>query len=294
MYNPQLDTFIKVADAGSFLKAAEQLYISSPAVIQQINLLEGRCGVKLFERTHRGVTLTLAGKSFYRDAKEIIQKCDDAIAGAREAAGISNNTIRIGTAVLFKCRELLKLRTEAEKRLPELSFDIPPMSGTIGKENDFSGLGKEYDLLEGIYCTICWKGLCSFLELYRTPIWCAVTPNHPLAKMKKLTMQDLNGEYLVVPKTGASFEMDAFRQEILEKHPTIHIVDSSGYGLDTFTLCEMNAYVLTTHPVYADIHPSLVTIPLESNHDLPYGIMYANHPTPVVKKFLTFVEALKN
>lgn len=40
MYNPQLETFISVADAGSFNKAAEQLYITPPAVIKQINLLE--------------------------------------------------------------------------------------------------------------------------------------------------------------------------------------------------------------------------------------------------------------
>lgn len=38
MYNHQLDAFIKVADMGSFGKAAEALYISSPALIQQINL----------------------------------------------------------------------------------------------------------------------------------------------------------------------------------------------------------------------------------------------------------------
>ena len=40
MYNPQLDTFIRVADAGSFNRAAEAMYISPPAVIKQINLLE--------------------------------------------------------------------------------------------------------------------------------------------------------------------------------------------------------------------------------------------------------------
>ena len=40
MYNPQLETFIRVADAGSFNKAAEELYITAPAVIKQINLLE--------------------------------------------------------------------------------------------------------------------------------------------------------------------------------------------------------------------------------------------------------------
>lgn len=39
MYNPQLETFIRVAEAGSFNKAAEQSYITSTAVIKQINLL---------------------------------------------------------------------------------------------------------------------------------------------------------------------------------------------------------------------------------------------------------------
>lgn len=40
MYNPQIETFIKVADAGSFNKSAEELYITPTAVIKQINLLE--------------------------------------------------------------------------------------------------------------------------------------------------------------------------------------------------------------------------------------------------------------
>lgn len=40
MYNPQPETFLCVADSGSFNKAAEKLYISPPVVIKQINLLE--------------------------------------------------------------------------------------------------------------------------------------------------------------------------------------------------------------------------------------------------------------
>ena len=54
MYNPQLETFLRVADAGSFNKAAEESHITSTAVIKQINLLEESLGLKLFERTHRG------------------------------------------------------------------------------------------------------------------------------------------------------------------------------------------------------------------------------------------------
>ena len=63
MYNPQLETFITVAESGSFAKAADKLYISPTAVIKQINILESNLDIKLFNRTHRGLTLTAAGKS---------------------------------------------------------------------------------------------------------------------------------------------------------------------------------------------------------------------------------------
>ena len=69
MYNPQLDTFICVVEAGSFSKAAEELYISAPAVIKQINSLENSLNLQLFERTHRGLIITEAGKPLYQDAE---------------------------------------------------------------------------------------------------------------------------------------------------------------------------------------------------------------------------------
>lgn len=61
MYNPQLETFLCVVESGSFNKAAEKLYISPPAVIKQINLLEENLDLQLFIRTHRGLVLTKAG-----------------------------------------------------------------------------------------------------------------------------------------------------------------------------------------------------------------------------------------
>lgn len=66
MYNTQLDTFLKVAELGSFNKAADALYITPPAVTKQINLLEEDLGVTLFVRSHRGLKLTPAGSPFAR------------------------------------------------------------------------------------------------------------------------------------------------------------------------------------------------------------------------------------
>lgn len=93
-----------------------------------------------------------------------------------------------------------------------------------------------------------------------------------------------------MPIEGVSAEIDAFRREVRENYPTIQIVDSSYYGVDTFTMCEVNQYVLITQPVYSDIHTNLITIPLETDYTLPYGLIYANEPTAATKKFIAAVK----
>lgn len=92
MYDPHLDVFLQVAELGSFSRAAEALFISAPAVIKQISLLEDRIGVKLFRRTHQGAALTEAGKSLYGDAKRIIQASSEAVIRARNAMQSGDNT----------------------------------------------------------------------------------------------------------------------------------------------------------------------------------------------------------
>ena len=109
MYNPQLETFLCVADAGSFNKAAEKLYISPPAVIKQINLLEDNLNLQLFVRTHRGLILTEAGKSLYQDAKYIIQYCKDSVTRAKNAMQDSADVIRIGTSPMTPAQVLVDL-----------------------------------------------------------------------------------------------------------------------------------------------------------------------------------------
>ena len=62
MYNPQLETFLRVADAGSFSKAAEELFITPPAVIKQITSLEASLDIRLFHRSHRGADADGSGE----------------------------------------------------------------------------------------------------------------------------------------------------------------------------------------------------------------------------------------
>ena len=89
-----------------------------------------------------------------------------------------------------------------------------------------------------------------------------------------------------MPIEGLSYEIDNLRKEIKESYPTIQIIDSPYYGVDTFTLCEVNPYILITQEVYADIHTNLITIPLNTSYTMPYGLIYANEQTAASKKII--------
>ena len=61
-----------IARKGSLAKAADALYISRPALVQQVKAAEAKLGFAIFERTVKGVTLTPAGKMFLDEGEPII------------------------------------------------------------------------------------------------------------------------------------------------------------------------------------------------------------------------------
>lgn len=112
MYHHQLDTFVQVADAGSFSKAGEALFISPTAVMKQIDRLEEALEVRLFDRTPRGLTLTNAGNSYYQDAKYMIQYTRDAQTWAKNAMQDNDSMIRMGSSLMTPCQFLMDLWPE--------------------------------------------------------------------------------------------------------------------------------------------------------------------------------------
>lgn len=98
LYNKYLDTFLKVADSGSFNKAATEMYVTPSALIKHIKALEEDVGTPLFKRSHHGIELTESGKSLYSDARLLIDSATKAIERAQALAGINDNVMRIGVS----------------------------------------------------------------------------------------------------------------------------------------------------------------------------------------------------
>ena len=294
MYNPQLETFLHVADAGSFNKAAAERYITPTAVIKQINLLEDSLDVKLFDRSHRGLTLTPAGRSLYQDAKYIIQYCRDSVTRAKNAMQEDSNVIRIGSSPMTPAQLLMGLWAKINERHPDIKFQIVPFENTPENAREILGnLGNHIDVIGGIFDeTMLDLRSCAGLELSREPFCCAVSIHHRLAVKDKLQLSDLYGERLMLMHRGWSHYVDQLRDDLWQFHPQIQIVDFDFYNVDIFNRCENTNDILLAISGWANVHPLLKVIPVEWAHSIPYGILHSPTPTPTVQRFLDAAQAL--
>lgn len=288
MYNPQLDTFIRVADAGSFNRAAEEAYITPTAVIKQINLLEDTLGVKLFERTHRGLTLTKAGKSLYQDTKYIIQYCRDSVTRAKNTMQDNGSVIRIGSSPMTPAQLLMQLWPRIQVHCPDLKFQIVPFENTPENAREIlANLGKNIDVVAGIFDeTMLDLRHCEGLALSREPFCCAVSVHHRLAAKDKLKIEDLYGENLMLMRRDWSDYVDRLRDDIWQNHSQIHIVDFDFYSMEAFNRCENSNDVLLAIPGWATVHPLLKVIPVEWEHSIPFGLLHSPKPSETVRRFL--------
>ena len=288
MYNPQLETFLRVADAGSFTKAAEEMYITPTAVIKQINLLEGSLDVKLFERTHRGLTLTQAGKSLYRDAKYIIRYCEESVVRAKNAMQSDSSVIRIGTSPMTPAQLLVQLWSKIQVYCPNLKFELVPFENTPENAREILGnLGKNIDVVGGIFDEAMLNlRSCAGLELSREPFCCAVSIHHRLAVKDRLSIEDLYGENLLLMKRNWSSYVDRLRDEIWKNHSQINIIDFDFYNMSIFNRCENSNDVLLAIAGWANVHPLLKVIPVDWDYSIPYGLLHSPKPSATVKEFL--------
>ncbi len=290
-----METFISVADAGSFNKAAESSYITPTAVIKQINLLEADLGVKLFERSHRGLTLTKAGQSLYNDSKYVIQYCKDSVLRAKNAMLEDGKLIRVGTSPMTPAQALVDLWPRLQQEYPEFKLKFVPYENTPENAREIlAHLGQNIDIVPGIFDDklLSLRG-CSGYELSREPICCAVSVNHPLAQKSELEVSDLYGESLMLMHRGWSSYVDVLRDDLEANHKQINIVDFDFYSLEIFNRCEHEGGILMAVRNWAGVHPLLKVLRVKWEHFIPYGLLYAKDPSDNVWDFLEAVKQVK-
>lgn len=293
MYNPMLDTFLAVADCGSFSKAAGQLYISPTAVMKQINALEEHLDLKLMDRTPQGIRLTDAGAQIYRDARFLIDYSRKSIAGAKALAAAQDLTFCVGTSLLNPAKPFMDLWYQVNKEFAGYKLHLVPFEDNHqGILSEIGQLGKKFDFLIGVCDSRAWLSRCQFLPLGMYKKMVAVSREHRLANRTSLELKDLYGETLMMVKRGDSGVNDFIRNDLERNHPQIRIEDTQQfYDLGVFNRCAETGKVLLTIECWQEVHPGLISIPVDWDYQIPYGLLYSHDAPDDVLRFVETVRA---
>ena len=266
--------FLTVIEAGSFSRAAELLYVSAPALIQQINLLEDEIGVPLLIRIKRGVQPTAAGKVFYEAMKTVSASTADAV----------EKTIAEGM------NQKREIRLLYDQSLPHKLINLLAQQYVLENTHEISTIAILPDqiklqltqhnadcVLLPIGAHIRNAGLETKVLFEKRP-FISIPSEWHLSQKAFIHARDLDGLEVVLPGEGKFDSSDVFRQELLANcsHPCITTID--GF-LEADRYCSTHrACRLCFHRVY---DPSAVILELDTQ--AKYGVCLSYPPEKEIR-----------
>ena len=289
----RLETFIKVAECGSFTKAADDLYITPTAVMKQINALEKELEVTLFDRTNRGLRITKAGESFLQDARYLTEYIGRAAEKAREIyEGENRKSIRIGTSVMTPAKFILDVWSQIQSRMPTLKIELIPFENNpVNSVEILRNLGQHIDVVAGLYDENFLKERrCLAAHMYDKRILLAVPVSHALSAESLITPDKLKSRKVLFIRRGWNKYIDDLRDKL----------EAKGVKTEDFEMFNISAYnraVTENMPIitvegWEDVHPLLKLIPADWEDSVPFGVFYSPTPTKLVKKFVGLLSSI--
>ncbi|MBE3571287.1 MAG: LysR family transcriptional regulator [Bacillales bacterium] len=193
-----LHVFVKVTEKKNFTRAAEELHMTQPAVSQHIQTLERLMGTKLLERNNKYVKLNKAGKIVYHHAKEILGLYTRMNHLIDDFMNRASGALSIGASYTYGEYILPHIMAELHKQYPLIKPAI-----TIGNSNEIIEMVSNHQLDVGII-----EMDIEMKDVYIEPfaedqMFIIASANHPYAKKKRVSIDDLRSETWIVRETGS-------------------------------------------------------------------------------------------
>ena len=193
----QLETFLEVARLSSFSRAAEKRFRTQPAISSQIRSLEEEVGARLLDRSGGKVSITASGKLFLKFAEETLEARKAMLRAVAETERIPKGEIVVGANEGTCLHILPEVFAEFKKKYPEVSVGIKRadyakiLESVIDNSVDF-----------GVVSLPVNDNRLTVVLIHRDQLVLIVPPQHPLAKLKTVTLQEAAAFPLIVPKAG--------------------------------------------------------------------------------------------
>lgn len=201
----QIQYFRAVARAGNITSAADELYVSRPAISRAMGDLEKEFGIALFCRSNTGLTLTEAGCVFYKACNDIQARMDDLegrLAQMKEER--RNCAIRLGLTPLTGASIFPRFYQDFRIVCPDVQIVI------IEQSHSQTRLMLEDGSMD-VCLTTHTEGLSenvNSMELVKTQLLFCIAASHPLAGKKSVSIQEICDEPLVYLAEGMQRERE--------------------------------------------------------------------------------------
>jgi DNA-binding transcriptional LysR family regulator len=196
-----LRNFITTAEALNFRKAAEIEFISQPALSRRIAGLEREIGVELFARGSRGVQLTRAGHVMLREARQLLDNADHAVAAVRGLSYSDCKDVTVGLVGNAGACLTASLLCELRDRVSDASIRIRAGDwDTLLGELGFGGV----DIVFGYLPQEVGRGRTA-LPLWELEVAMLVHNSHPAAGRDSAPIELFAKDRIMVPYLGRDY-----------------------------------------------------------------------------------------
>jgi DNA-binding transcriptional LysR family regulator len=187
--------FVAVAEAENVSRAALKLHVSQPGISRQIRDLEDEIGFQLFERSAKSLKLTNAGKSFLTEARAVLQRADEAVKTARAIATGNQGELHVGYAPSPTSRILPPALRAFQAELPNVRVKLHDFS----TEEMIAGLREgKLDIAFVVRPSDGRLRGLRFERIMADSTFLAVSPKHPLARRRTVTLAEVAREPLII------------------------------------------------------------------------------------------------
>jgi DNA-binding transcriptional LysR family regulator len=203
--------FVAVGEEQHYGRAAERLRVAQPALSRQIQDLEEEIGFKLFDRLSRGVKISVAGKLFLEDVRRILQQVNEATIRAKRVASGQSGTLRVGFVESISWHGVVPDSfRQFRERHPDVELQLRPLSSLQQIDAIRSG-----QLDAGFLFTIANTDKeLAVLEVAVLNLMLAAPRGHPVTKLKKLRLRDLNdASFVWFPRRESPVYYDRLMKE---------------------------------------------------------------------------------